>query len=64
MAEKFVTMEKDGARIEVSPLTVDAHRAIGWRIVEPIQEPEAAPAETKVDPLPPVRKSSAKKAEK
>jgi hypothetical protein len=33
MPETFVLMEKDGERIEVHPLVVSAHEAIGWKQV-------------------------------
>jgi hypothetical protein len=30
---KFVTVEKDGVRLEVHPSTLEAHQAAGWNVV-------------------------------
>jgi hypothetical protein len=44
MKKKLVSMEKDGETIEVSPLVVENHKQLGWKVVgEPAEE--AAPAE-------------------
>jgi hypothetical protein len=48
--KKFVKMEKDGEQIEVSPLVVENHKQLGWKVVgEPTESeaPAAAKAETK-----------------
>ncbi len=34
MADKFVKMIKEGETIEVSPLVVEDHKKLGWKVVE------------------------------
>lgn len=44
MTKKFVKMTKDGETIEVSPLVVEDHKSLGWKVVE-----EKAETETEED---------------
>ena len=37
MADKFVKITKDGETIEVSPLVVEDHKRLGWKVVEESQ---------------------------
>lgn len=39
MADKFVKMTMEGETIEVSPLAVEDHKSLGWKVVD-----EGAPA--------------------
>ena len=47
MAKTFVKMTKDGETIEVSPLVVENHKQLGWKVVEAKAETKAEPAEAK-----------------
>jgi hypothetical protein len=41
MAEKFVKVTKDGETIEVSPLVVEDHKRLGWKVVEEAKAEDA-----------------------
>ena len=41
---EFIKMTKDGETIEVSPLVVEDHKHLGWKVVE-----ETAKAEVEAD---------------
>jgi hypothetical protein len=43
-----VSMEKDGETIEVSPLVVENHKQLGWKVVGAPAE-AAAPAESSAE---------------
>jgi hypothetical protein len=49
MVKTFVKMTKDGETIEVSPLVVENHKQLGWKVVEAKAEvnAEAKAAEKK-----------------
>ena len=34
MSDQFVKMTKDGETIQVSPLVVEDHKSLGWKVVE------------------------------
>jgi hypothetical protein len=52
MADEFVKMEKDGEIIYVSPLCVQDHRRLGWKVIEDvlINEVPPAPARKSIEP--------------
>jgi hypothetical protein len=45
MADKLVLMEKDGEQLRVHPTTVEAHKAVGWKVVEDSKAASESPAE-------------------
>lgn len=65
---EFVKMTKDGETIEVSPLTVENHKLLGWVVVEEAEAAQPAEAaaveETEPEPEPkkPVGRASRKKS--
>jgi hypothetical protein len=48
MAEKLIKVEKDGEMIEISPLTLENHKQLGWKVVE--AEPDGVSTETPEKP--------------
>jgi hypothetical protein len=67
MAENLVKMHKDGKHLDVHPLVVEEHKALGWNVVEEekAKEPKApvAPKEPKEPKAPkaPVAADASKK---
>lgn len=63
---ELVKMKKDGETIEVSPLVVDDHKSLGWKVVE---EPAVAaetpdPAEDTTKPETAKERKAREKAER
>lgn len=47
MAKKLIEVEKDGEKIKISPLTLENHKQLGWKMVggEADAEPEVEPTD-------------------
>ena len=41
-AKNLIAMTKDGRTIQVSPLTVEDHQRVGWKLVEGVSEKQLA----------------------
>lgn len=62
---QLIKMTKDGAEIEVSPLTVENHKQLGWKVVgEDITETDAEEQTGEAAKKPRNRRSHGKPQEK
>lgn len=47
---QLIKVRKDGEEIEISPLTLENHVALGWKAVEPLNETQPVAKEPVEEP--------------